>query len=45
MYCNPDVGLQLFAVLMITSPLKVMLLALLYHSFMTALLQGGWTQI
>lgn len=44
-YCNPDVGLQLSTVFTISSPLKVMLLALLYCSLMTALLQDGWTQI
>lgn len=44
-YCNPDVGLQLSTVFTISSPLKVMLLALLCCSLMTALLQDGWTQI
>lgn len=41
MYCNPDVSLQLFAVFAISSPLNGMLLALLYCSLTTALLQDG----
>lgn len=44
-HCNPDVGLQLFAVFAISSPLNVMLLALLCCSLMTAFLQDGWTQM
>lgn len=45
MYCNKGVSLQLSAVCALSSPLHVMLLALLCCNLMTALLQDGDIQI